>query len=189
MKLTAAETRSFLEEGNLRFLNGAPQHEGRDRAACAMLAKSQDPCAVILCCADSRVVPEIVFDAGLGQLFVIRVAGNVANKATIASIEFAVAKLGTKLVVVMAHANCGAVAAAVTGEEASPHLNYLLDHIQPSVDGAGIEDVDAVARRNAEQTVRHLLSESEIIRTAAASDGVELTTAFYTTGTGRVILN
>jgi carbonic anhydrase len=188
MNLTAEESRRRLEEGNLRFLRDTPRAEGRDGAARAMLAKSQDPFAVILCCADSRVVPEIAFDAGLGELFVIRVAGNVANKATIASVEFAVANLGTKLVVVMAHANCGAVAAAIGRSDASPHLRYLLEHIEPAVEGSGHEDVDTVARRNAELTVRRMTAESEIIRIGAATGGVEVVTAFYTPGTGRVDL-
>ncbi len=188
MDLTADEARTRLREGNQRFLNDTPQAGGRDRAARAMLAKSQDPFVVILCCADSRVVPEIVFDAGLGELFVIRVAGNVANKATIASIEYAVANLGTKLVVVMAHGNCGAVTAALAGGDTSPHLRYLLDHIQPAVECSANRDVDAVARLSAKLNVRRMVAESGIIRNGVENDGVGIITAFYHPATGEVDL-
>ena len=153
-----------------------------------MLAKSQDPFAAILCCADSRVVPEIAFDAGLGELFVIRVAGNVANKATIASMEFAVAHLGTKLIVIMAHGNCGAVGAAMRGGDTSPHLRYLLDHIQPAVECSKSRDVDAVARLSAKLNLKRMVAESEIIRSGVESDGVGIITAFYNPGTGEVDL-
>ncbi len=188
MNLTAAEARERLRRGNQRFLHDTPLAAGRDGAARAMLARSQDPFAVILCCADSRVAPEIVFDAGLGELFVIRVAGNVANKATIASIEYAVANLGTKLVVIMAHGNCGAVAAALSGADASPHLRYLLDHIQPAVECSESREIDAVARLNAELSLQRMVAESEIIRSGVDNDGVGIMTAFYTPGTGEVDL-
>jgi carbonic anhydrase len=153
-----------------------------------MLAKSQDPFAAVLCCADSRVVPEIVFDAGLGELFVIRVAGNVANVATIASLEYAVAVLGVKLLMIMAHGNCGAVTAALAGSGASDNLQYLLDYIQPAVERSERANVDEVARLNAKLNAERMLEESEIVRQAVDSGDVRIVTVFYDPGTGEANL-
>ena len=138
----------------------------------------QAPFAIILSCADSRVPVEILFDAGPGELFVVRVAGNVANPSSIASIEFAVANLGTKLIVVMAHESCGAVAAAIEGGDAGKNLNRLLGFIEPVV-GSGEAAVDEVARINARQSADRLLNESDIIRPAVESGDVEIVTAFF----------
>jgi len=126
--LTAEEAYERLREGNARFLSDTLEGAGRDEARRAMLADRQHPFAVILCCADSRVVPEITFDTGIGDLFVVAVAGNVASRSTIASIEYATAVLETKLIVVMGHQNCGAVAAAVAGADVSPHVDHLLEY-------------------------------------------------------------
>ena len=95
-----------LKQGNYRFVDGTPLGTGRDVGRARELAGGQQPFAAILCCADSRVPPEIIFDTGLGDLFVVRVAGNIANPSTIASFEFAVAQLGVRLIVVMGHQNC-----------------------------------------------------------------------------------
>ena len=188
-QLTAGEAYDRLKRGNERFLNDSVQAAGRDSARRKMLAKSQEPFVAVLCCADSRVVPEIVFDAGLGELFVIRVAGNVANTCTIASIEYAVAVLGTKLVAVMAHANCGAVAAALAGGGPSKNLDYLLDYIQPAVALSDDPDVDSVARINTRLSADRLIEESDIIRGAVENEDVRIVTAFYHPGTGEVELD
>ncbi len=187
-QLTADKAYERLKQGNQRFLNDTVEAAGRDSVRRKMLTKSQQPFAIILCCADSRVVPEIAFDAGLGELFSVRVAGNVANTSTIASIEYAVANLGTKLVAVMAHGNCGAVAAALAGGNASKSLKYLLDYIQPAVDSSEDRNVDAVDRLSAKLNAERLLAESEIIREAIENDGVRIVTAFYHPGTGETEL-
>lgn len=187
-RLNADQAYERLRRGNQRFLNDMVEGAGRDEARRKMIAKSQQPFAIILCCADSRVVPEITFDTGLGELFVVRVAGNVANKATIASIEYAVAHLGTKLVVVMAHQNCGAVAAAIAGDDASKNLTYLLEYIRPAVAGSDDGDIDAVAQLNAKLNAERLMAESDIIREAVENDGVRIATAFYYPGTGEIEL-
>lgn len=186
MKPTADEAYDRLKLGNERFLNETPETAGREAARCKMLAKSQEPFAAILCCADSRVVPEMVFDAGLGELFVIRVAGNVANTCTVASIEYAVKVLQTKLVVVMAHGNCGAVTAALAGDSPSKNLDYLLDYIQPAIALSEDPAVDAVARLNTKLSADRLIAESDIIREAVRDQGVRVATAFYYPGTGEV---
>ena len=172
-----------LKQGNRRILQGEAKGLGRITAQrreelTEKARAGQAPFAVILSCADSRVPVEILFDAGPGELFVVRVAGNVANPSSIASIEYAVANLGAKLVVVMAHESCGAVAAAIEGGDAGKNLNTLLGYIQPVI-GSGDIAVNEVARRNAKQSADRLLSESDIIRPAVQSGDVEIVTAFF----------
>jgi carbonic anhydrase len=175
----AKEALERLKQGNRRRQNGEAKGLGRMTVQRREELKAgQAPYAIILSCADSRVPVEILFDAGPGELFVVRVAGNVANPSSIASIEYAVAHLGTKLIVVMAHESCGAVAAAIEGGDAGKHLNTLLGYIQPAV-GSGDNAVNEVARRNASQSADRLLSESDIIRPAVESGDVEIVTAFY----------
>ncbi len=171
-----------LKRGNARFVERA-RADGPSRAE---LARGQHPLAVVLGCADSRVAPEIVFDADLGELFVVRVAGNVANRASIASIEFAVARLGVRLVIVLAHENCGAVAAALEGADAGKNLNHLLEHITPALQASGESDADAVARRSARLNAERLTAESSILREVALRDGLRIVTAFLSVSTGAV---
>lgn len=123
-----------------------------------------------------------MFDTRLGDLFVVRVAGNVANTSSIASIEYAIAHLGTKLVVVMGHESCGAVGAAIEGGDSGQNLNRLLGYIQPAVDGS--DDVNAVVRRNAVVSANRLVDRSTILSQAVDNDGVVIVTAFmhFTTG-------
>ncbi|MFT7589703.1 MAG: carbonic anhydrase, partial [Limisphaerales bacterium] len=145
------------------------------------------PYAIVLSCADSRVVPELAFDSGLGELFVIRVAGNVANSSTIASIEYAVANLGTQVIVVLGHQSCGAVTAAVNGGDNGYNLNHLLAHITPAIsacgEGASIADV---VKKNAEMTGEELKSRSSIIGDAVNSGKVQIKSAYYNLDTGKV---
>jgi len=173
-----------LTQGNARFLAWVAQNEPRR----AEMAAGQQPFAIVLTCADSRVAPEIVFDAGPGELFVVRVAGNIANACSIASIEYAVAHLGTRLIVVMAHESCGAVAAAIEGGDAGPNLNHLIEHIAPAVASAEGADADAVARLSAQRSAERLTTESEILRDAVNKDGLEIVTAFFHFSSGEVEL-
>jgi carbonic anhydrase len=171
-----------LKRGNARFAERARADETR----CAELARGQQPLAVVLGCADSRVAPEIVFEADLGELFVVRVAGDVANTASIASIEFAVAQLGVRLVIVLAHESCGAVAAALEGADAGENLNHLLAHIAPALQVSGERDVNAVARRSARLNAERLTAQSSILREAVLRDGLQIVTAFFSFATGTV---
>jgi len=134
---------SALRAGNERFIAGKGEHSHQDLERRAEVAKGQKPFAIVLTCADSRLSPEIIFDQGLGDLFVLRVAGNLAEPATMASIEYAAEHLGSRLLVVMGHERCGAVKAAVDTFKAPPAkehsggheslLSVLIDEIMPSV--------------------------------------------------------
>jgi carbonic anhydrase len=133
--MTIDQALQALKDGNARFTSGKPVHPHQDMQRVASQTSGQSPFAVVLSCADSRVAPEILFDVGIGDIFILRVAGNIAEDPTvIASIEYAVANLGTPLLVVLGHQSCGAVGAAVQGGNLPGHLNSLIKAIQPAVD-------------------------------------------------------
>jgi carbonic anhydrase len=186
-KMTAQESLNRLKKGNTRFvedhLDGKLQNSSRRES----LIGGQKPYAIVLSCADSRVVPELAFDTGLGELFVIRVAGNVANLSSIASIEYAIAHLGTKLIVVLGHESCGAVTAAVGGGDNGYNLNHLLAHITPAIaasdDNASINEV---TKKNAELTAIDLKGRSDIIGNAIENEDVKIVSAYYNLNTGKV---
>ena len=184
--MDAKSALSELKNGNARFLDGKPQRNNQDSTRVESLTGGQAPWAIVLSCADSRVVPEIAFDTGLGELFVIRVAGNIANKSTIASIEYAVAHLGTKLIVVMGHESCGAVGAAIANGGGSESLDHLLAEIKPAIAETGSDDVNTVVKSNAKISANNLKSRSEIISNAIANDGLEIVSSFYNLSNGAV---
>lgn len=185
--MTINETIDRLKAGNQRFENDTPEHNLQDTSRRNEVTGGQSPYAIILSCADSRVVPELAFDTGLGELFVVRVAGNVANTSSIASIEYAVAHLGTQVIVVLGHQSCGAVTAAVGGGDNGYNLNHLLAHIAPAIsateEGA---TVDTVIRKNAELTVQDLINRSAIIGEAVKSGKVKVVPAYYNLDSGKV---
>jgi len=185
--MNSKEALERLQAGNARYvadrLDGALQDSSRREA----VVGGQSPYAIILSCADSRVVPELIFDAGIGELFVIRVAGNIANTSSIASIEYAVAHLGVKLIVVLGHQSCGAVGAALAGGDNGYNLNHLLSHLQPALHACEESDVDAVVRENAIQTAKSLADRSTIIGDAAKGD-LTIAPAWYILETGKVAL-
>ena len=125
-----------LMDGNARFASGNASHPDQSIERRSELLAGQHPFAVVVGCSDSRIPPEVVFDQGLGDIFVIRTAGQVMDNVTIASIEYAVEHLGVPLVVVLGHDSCGAVTAAVKGGEVEGHLDSLVDYIAPAVDEA-----------------------------------------------------
>jgi carbonic anhydrase len=178
---------SRLEEGNSRFvadkLDGKLTNSDRRNE----LTSGQSPEVIVLSCADSRVVPELAFDAGLGELFVIRVAGNVANSSSLASIEYAVAHLKSKLIVVMGHQSCGAVTAAIAGGDNGPNLNHLLSHVSPAVDSAPEgASVNEVVKLNARLTTQDLVNNSDIIKDAVNAGSVKIVPAYYNLDSGKV---
>lgn len=185
--MTIQESIDRLKEGNIRFVADHPERKLQDSSRRESLTGGQEPFAIILSCADSRVVPELAFDTGLGELFVVRVAGNVANSSSIASIEYAVVHLGTKLIVVLGHQSCGAVTVAVKGGDNGYNLNHLLSHIAPSIvalkEGASVNDV---VKKNAELTVGDLKSRSEIIKKAVDKSDAKIVHAYYHLDSGKV---
>lgn len=176
-----------LKDGNARFVKDSLDGKLQDSSRRDGLVGGQEPYAIILSCADSRVVPELAFDTGLGELFVVRVAGNIANSSSIASIEYAVAHCGTKVIVVMGHQSCGAVTAAIKGGNNGYNINHLLAHVTPAIDACGASaSVDDVVRKNAELTVAELSTRSSIIGNAVASGDVRVVPAYYNLDSGKV---
>jgi len=150
------------------------------------LTSGQSPFAIILSCADSRVVPEMIFNCNIGELFVVRVAGNIANTSSVASIEYAVAHLNCSLIVVLGHESCGAVTAAINGGDNGNNLNHLCSHIEPAVKSAGTTDVNTVVKENARTNVSMLSENSEIIKNAVQNNSLEIIPAYYHLGEGKV---
>jgi len=185
--MTKQEVISKLKEGNQRFVNDILKSANQDSTRRKTQINGQDPFAIVLSCADSRIVPELAFDTGIGELFVLRVAGNVANTSTIASIEYAVAHLGTPVIVVLGHQSCGAVTAAVKGGNNGHNLNHLLAHITPAICGSAENAaVDDVARLNAKLTAIDLTSRSSIIADAVKSGKLDILPAYYHLDSGMV---
>jgi carbonic anhydrase len=198
--IEARDALERLREGNRRFASGARSNRlPLGPSAWAELAKGQAPFAIILGCSDSRVPAEIVFDQGLGDLFVIRVAGNIVAPSQVGSVEFAAARFGTRLVVVLGHSQCGAILATVEelqqpSESQSRNLRSIVDRVRPSVEGllrtALRHDLDALVREavraNIRASVDHLRHGSEVLEQLIQRDGLRVVGAEYSLETGVV---
>jgi carbonic anhydrase len=193
--ISADDALERLREGNRRFVSGdGGQNISGTQANRAELAEGQNPFAIVLACSDSRVPVEIIFDQGLGDLFVIRVAGNVVAPSQIGSVEYAAAQLGTKLVVVLGHSNCGAVDATLKelGQEQalrSPNLRAIVDRIRPAIESLPGPDVslhDAVVA-NIRQSVRRLQHSSLIVEQMLESGELAIVGAEYSIESGEVV--
>lgn len=184
----AADALQRLKEGNGRFVSGEVTHPRQDGARRSETAGGQHPFAIILTCADSRVGPEIFFDQGIGDLFVIRNAGNVIDDHVLGTIEYGVEHLHTPLIVVVGHSKCGAVAASVAGGEFPGHIGSIVKSIAPSVPaGAGAADpVDAVVRANAKHMAEQIAASKPIIAKAVEEGHVRVVAARYDIATGKV---
>lgn len=187
----ADETWARLMEGNHRFIAGHSQ--AHDVVALRrQLATGQHPKAIVLACSDSRVAPELLFDQSLGDLFVVRSAGNVADAIGMGSIEYAAEHLGATLLVVLGHQKCGAVTAACSGNRVpSPNLQAILDRISPAVVEArthvkNSELVEAAVRQNVLQSANDLLAGSEELRHAVHDGKLEIVEAVYSLDSGEV---
>jgi len=178
-----------LKTGNEHHVAKQYKHPNATAARQQELAAGQHPHATVLACADSRVPPEMVFDQGLGDLFVVRVAGNVAADDELASIEYAAEHLNVPLVVVLGHQKCGAVTAAVEGGEAHGHLPALVTLLQPAVvkskDMPGDRVANAV-RANVELVVAQLASSQPILAELVGKGKVRVVGGVYSLDTGRV---
>jgi carbonic anhydrase len=177
-----------LKDGNKRFISDKSEGKFRDSIRRDLLTSGQSPFAAILGCADSRVVPEILFDVGLGEIFTVRVAGNIANIASIASIEFAVTVLKVKVVIVQGHSNCGAVSAAKEGGNLGYNLNLLLTHIKPAIEQASSKDITDVIKKNAELNAEELVARSALLKEAVENGKVKIVPTFYNLESGEVEL-
>ena len=185
-----AEAIAKLKEGNARYTSGNLQHPGQTTERRAELTKSQHPFAIILSCSDSRVPPEIVFDEGLGDLFIVRVAGNVLNDEGLGSIEYGVDILGARLIVVLGHQSCGAVDAAmktVAAKGKAPgHIQSLVTAIKPVVDSTPKGDLDTTIKANVKHVVDALRSSTPILKARVESGDVQVMGGYYTLDTGAV---
>jgi carbonic anhydrase len=200
MIVTAGDALHRLREGNQRFVSNLRSLDTVDHhSRRADLVGGQQPFAIVLGCSDSRVPAELVFDQGLGDLFVIRVAGNIVAPSQIGSVEFAAVRFGTRLVVVLGHSQCGAIHATIDelsqpAERQSRNLRSIVDRVRPSVEtlmGTDLRHdrdalVCAAVRANVRASVNQLRHGSEILEQLIARDGLLVIGAEYSLETGRV---
>lgn len=198
--LSAREALKRLQDGNRRFvsdLDGGAATTGQIRRS--DLAAAQEPMAIILGCSDSRVPAEIVFDQGLGDLFVIRVAGNIVAPSQVGSVEFAAEQFGTRLVVVLGHSMCGAIQATLSdlqqpSQSRSPNLHSIVDRIRPALQSLMDTDLknnpesllNHAVRANIRASASHLRHGSQILERLIQDDGLMVVGAEYSLETGVV---
>lgn len=175
-----------LKSGNANFITDTLNNDYRDSSRRKDVVSGQNPFAIILTCSDSRVVPELIFDTGIGELFVIRVAGNIANPSSIASVEYAVAHLNVKLIVVLGHQSCGAVTAALAGSKNGKNLDHLLNFIQPAIVDSDSKDVDKVSHIHVKLTAEKLIKDSGLLSKAIDNNTLEIISAYYNLESGKV---
>lgn len=198
--ISASQALQRLKDGNRKFVEHLSSSDTlAGLGPSAQLIQDQEPCAIILGCSDARVPAEIVFNQGLGDLFVIRVAGNIVAPSQIGSIEFAAAKFGTRLVVVLGHTKCGAVQTTLDElqqptEHQSPNLKAIVDRVRPSVEMLLQTDLRhdhkalaaAAVRANVDKSVAQLRSGSDMLRKLIDNDGLQIVGAEYAVETGTV---
>lgn len=178
-----------LVAGNKRFVNDAPATREYSHTR-EKLAKGQAPKAIVVTCSDSRVPPELIFDVNLGEIFVVRAAGNIADKFGVGSIEYAIEHLGSNLIVVLGHESCGAVNAACAGKPLpEPNLSAIGNAIAPACKRGADHSVDAHASvaANVAKSAADIVADSEVIREAVHSGKVQVVRAVYSLGTGQVV--
>jgi carbonic anhydrase len=187
----ADEALARLIAGNQRYVRHEEQRPNQSLARRKALGAGQHPFAVVLGCADSRVSPELLFDQGLGDLFVIRVAGNTVNDTVLGSIEYAVEHFGTKLVMVLGHEKCGAVSAAVEGSATPGHIKALVAAIQPSVEATREQPGDRIHNcviANARRVAKQVRESEPILKDEVEKHGVKVLAADYDLDSGKVNL-
>ena len=195
--LMAGDALKMLMEGNGRYVAGKATHPRQDlKRRQATATQGQKPFAAVLSCADSRAPVEVVFDQGVGDIFVVRVAGNVAGVDEMASLEYGAEHLHIPLLVVLGHTKCGAVTAVVEKAQVHGHLPALAEKIKPAVEKVSPEKldkskgetmVDAAIKANVWQAAEDLLKKSDIIRDLAKKGKVKVVGALYEIDTGRVV--
>lgn len=187
--LSADEVLSDLMAGNQHFAKSEMNHPHQDHKRMLELSKGQHPVAAVLTCSDSRVPPEIVFDKGLGDLFVIRVAGNVLDNNIIASVEYATEHLGTPLVIVLGHTKCGAVSAAVEHGKDTNHIMQLVKEIEPAINQAKCQkgdEIENVIINNVINVTNELKNSQPLLNSQIKEGKVKIIGAVYDIETGKV---
>ncbi|THJ67887.1 carbonic anhydrase [Arthrobacter echini] len=194
-ELTPAAAWLRLQEGNARFVNADASHPNQDASRRASLVNTQHPFAVIFGCSDSRLAAEIIFDLGLGDVFVVRTAGQVIDDAVLGSLEYSVEILGVPLIVVLGHDSCGAVTATIdtveTGTMPAGFIRDLVERITPSVltaRRAGVTDVNATVIEHTRQTTERLVDSSRIISNAVDAGTVAVVGVSYRLDEGKAVL-
>lgn len=178
-----------LKQGNDRYINSTTVCHEDWTAKRTALVDNQKPFAIIVSCSDSRVPPEIIFDQTLGHLFIVRVAGNIVDDFAIGSIEYGVSVLGANLIVVLGHANCGAVDAALKGMQFDNHIQAILDDIQPAVaavkgqTGNALELATKQNVRNVEETLK---TSKPVLAKLFADGSLKIEGGYYNLDTGKV---
>ncbi len=198
---TPRDAWALLRDGNVRFVDGTPAHPNQDMDHRDSVAEEQTPYAALFGCSDSRLGAEIIFDVGLGDLFVVRNVGQTISQSVVGSLEYAVATLKVHLILVLAHDKCGAVRAAVDSRRAETaplpvNIKALTDTIQPAIDRvllnnatADVDDIniDDVGEEHLRDTIAELLGTSELIAEAVAVGDVAIVGATYNLREGHVI--
>jgi carbonic anhydrase len=186
--LTPEAALKDLMDGNERFASGRMTSFEHDlKILKEHNADKQEPFAAVLSCADSRVPVELIFDQTIGHIFVTRVAGNVVMPEIIGSLEYGAAVLGTKVILVLGHAGCGAVKAAIQGKAVPGQISSLFPHIQPAIDQAG-SDLAAVTKANAEIQAKLLRESSPVIAPMVKDNKLKVVAGVYDIATGKVTL-
>lgn len=183
----AARSESPLEKllaGNERFSNQHSIHPDEDLQHLKEAAKGQHPFAAVICCSDSRVAPELVFDQGIGDLFVIRTAGNIISGVELGSIEYAIEHLHVPLILVLGHENCGAIKAFIDNDNAPGHIKDIIDSLQEeheiqTVPANDANRVDAYVRANVAHGITKLRNESALIKEKLATNQITIVGALY----------
>jgi carbonic anhydrase len=177
-----------LVDGNARFTEGRMTSFNEDLSILkAKTVEKQEPFAAVLSCADSRVPVELIFDQSIGHLFVTRVAGNIATSELIASLEYGVAVLGTKAIMVLGHANCGAVKASIEAKAVPGQISALYPYIRPAVDQAG-PDLEATIKANAKIQAALLRQSSPVLAEHIKQSQLKIVAGYYDLGSGKVTL-
>ena len=186
--LTGDAAMRELMAGNERFVAGKITSFPEDlKILKEKTVTKQEPFAAVLSCADSRVPVEIIFDQSIGHLFVTRVAGNMVTPEIIASLEYGVAVLGVKAILVMGHSNCGAISASIAGKAVPGQISVLYQHLMPAIAGAK-GDVPLAVKMNAAYQARLLSESSTVIAKAIKEDGVKVAGGVYDLGSGKVTM-
>ena len=195
--ITPEDAVAYLMDGNTRFVNGISMNKDLLNKI-EQTGKEQKPFAAILSCMDSRAPVELLFDQGIGDVFSVRMAGNIASENVIGSLEYAVAVAGSKLIMIMGHTNCGAIKGAVD-KVVLGNLTPLLNKIQPAVEQAGTEFktdcnssnkefVDQVASLNVQNTINEIMAQSSIIKSLVEDGKLKVQGAIYCVEKGTVSL-